>query len=390
MPHFPKPYFRKNRQTWTVQINGHQHNLGRDRDAAFKQYHELMATPTPAVAPPPIPSGSVLSIIDKYLDWCKEHRSAGTFEWYRWRLQHFADSIERELTMSQLRPFHIDEAMKKAWSGSMKHGVASAIQRAFRWAMRKGYIEQNPVAYYEKARRGKRTVVISSSEFDTILPLTGSRPFQDLLLFTWETAARPQESIAIEARHVDFANARIVFPVDESKGDQWPRSIYLTQQALEIVRRLILRNPEGPIFRNCDNRPWTAYAVNCAFCRLQIRMGLKRMKEQGIRVEPLCRIAKSVVIAMSPHERRKLKEDRQGQVKDRQKKIVALAKQHGKKYCLYNLRHSWLDRALKRGVDALTCAILMGHRDPSTISKVYQHLSQSPDFLGAQARKAVS
>lgn len=77
-------------------------------------------------------------------------------------------------------------------------------------------------------------------------------------------------------------------------------------------------------------------------------------------------------------------------VKARQKKIVALAKEHGKKYCLYNLRHSWLDRALKRGVDALTCAILMGHRDPSTISKVYQHLSQSPDFLGAQARKAVS
>ena len=92
MPHFPKPYFRKNRQTWTVQINGHQHNLGRDRDAAFKQYHELMATPTPQEAPQK-PSGSVLSIIEKYLDWCKEHRSPATFEWYRWRLQHFADTM---------------------------------------------------------------------------------------------------------------------------------------------------------------------------------------------------------------------------------------------------------------------------------------------------------
>lgn len=114
------------------------------------------------------------------------------------------------------------------------------------------------------------------------------------------------------------------------------------------------------------------------------------MKEQGIRVEPLSRLGRSVVNALAPNEKRKLKEERQGMVKARQKKIVALAKQHGKKYCLYNLRHSWLDRALKRGVDALTCAILMGHRDPSTISKVYQHLSQSPDFLGAQARKAVS
>jgi hypothetical protein len=40
-------------------------------------------------------------------------------------------------------------------------------------------------------------------------------------------------------------------------------------------------------------------------------------------------------------------------------------------------------------VDALTCAILMGHRDPSTVSKVYQHLSQSPDFLRGQAKRAV-
>lgn len=72
MPHFSKPYFRKNRQTWTVQIDGHQHNLGRDRDAAFQKYHELMATP-PAVQEPTKPATtSVLVIIDKYLDWCKD------------------------------------------------------------------------------------------------------------------------------------------------------------------------------------------------------------------------------------------------------------------------------------------------------------------------------
>ena len=185
-------------------------------------------------------------------------------------MQHFADTIERNLTVTQLRPYHVDEAMKKYWSGSMKHGVARAVQRVFRWAERKGYVDKNPVANYEKARPGKRTVIVSAPEFDTLRPLAGSRSFQDLLVFTWETAARPQESLVIEARHINFTNARIVFPVDESKGDQWPRSIYLTQQALEIVRRLILKNPEGPIFRNCDDRPWTAYAVNCAFCRLQI------------------------------------------------------------------------------------------------------------------------
>lgn len=46
MPHFPKPSFRKNRQTWTVQIHGH--HLGRDCGAAVKKYRELMATPATA------------------------------------------------------------------------------------------------------------------------------------------------------------------------------------------------------------------------------------------------------------------------------------------------------------------------------------------------------
>ena len=59
MPHIPKPYFRKDRQTWTVQINGHQHNLGHDRDAAFKQYHELMAAPVPPDQPKK-PTDSIL------------------------------------------------------------------------------------------------------------------------------------------------------------------------------------------------------------------------------------------------------------------------------------------------------------------------------------------
>ena len=51
---------------------------------------------------------------------------------------------------------------------------------------------------------------------------------------------------------------------------------------------------------------------------------------------------------------------------------------------------AWLDRALKAGVDALTAAILMGHRDPSTIAKVYQHLAQSPDYLRNAAKKAAA
>ena len=61
-----------------------------------------------------------------------------------------------------------------------------------------------------------------------------------------------------------------------------------------------------------------------------------------------------------------------------------------RKHCLYHLRHSWLDRMLKAGTDVLTCAILMGHRDPSQIARTYQHLSQSPDYLRAALNKTAA
>ena len=51
MPHFPKPFFRKNRGLWYVQLDGKQVNLGADRDEAFARYHKLMQEPVVGSAP---------------------------------------------------------------------------------------------------------------------------------------------------------------------------------------------------------------------------------------------------------------------------------------------------------------------------------------------------
>ena len=48
MPHFPKPFFKKGRGVWYVEIDRQQINLGPDRDEAFRRYHEIMAKPKPA------------------------------------------------------------------------------------------------------------------------------------------------------------------------------------------------------------------------------------------------------------------------------------------------------------------------------------------------------
>jgi integrase len=403
----PEPYYKQSRDTWYVEIDGRQHSLGRHPEGAppprkgkkgkwntpqpiLDAYCRFMAERQDKAPLPPEPEGEdAASVIEKYLAWCCDHRAPATYEWYRWRLQLFADTLpDKRLPVPKLRHFHLDELLgrHRDWSSGMKHSACRAVMRCFRWAKKKGHVEVNPFADYEKPPAGKRNVVICPERFTEILSLTPSPNFRDLLEVTWATGCRPQESLAVEARHVDLPNTRWFFPPDESKGEEWPRVVYLDDRALEITRRLMAERPAGPLFRNDDGKPWDPFAVNCAFCRLQVRMGQRRMKELGVSVDPVPRFNRhafedkaAMLKARAEHKQR---------LYARKKQVHRLACQHAPKYCLYHLRHSWLDRALKRGLDVLTCAILMGHRDPSTISKVYQHVSQSPEYLREAAKRA--
>jgi integrase len=75
-------------------------------------------------------------------------------------------------------------------------------------------------------------------------------------------------------------------------------------------------------------------------------------------------------------------------VEAKRKLISKLALELTPQYSLYALRHSWATQALLRGVDPLTVAILMGHEDPSMLTKVYQHLSLNPKHMLAEAERA--
>ncbi|MDM4017550.1 hypothetical protein [Roseiconus lacunae] len=85
MPHFPKPFFKKARGVWYVEIDRKQVNLGPDKEEAFRQYHQLMSQPREQSASPE----SLIAIIDAFLEWTQNNRATDTYEWYRYRLQRF-------------------------------------------------------------------------------------------------------------------------------------------------------------------------------------------------------------------------------------------------------------------------------------------------------------
>jgi len=74
--------------------------LAAERDAAFREYHALMAkaaiapmqSPTPMVTTADDPC--VAELLDQFLDWASKNRKPRTFLTYKIRLQFFLNALE--------------------------------------------------------------------------------------------------------------------------------------------------------------------------------------------------------------------------------------------------------------------------------------------------------
>ena len=385
----PTPWFREARGAWFVTIGGVQSNLGPHKKLAFERFYELMRQPQERKVDP----RSLLAIIDAFLDWVQKHRSPETFEWYRYRLQRFAQK-HPDLRVGDLKPFHAQKWVDSYpnLSVTSRRNYLRSIKRCFAWAVTQGYLDKNPLTALEVPTAERREVVISPAEVETMLSFCRDESFRDLVVITWETGCRPQESLRVEARHVDLANRRWVFPQKEAKGKRAPRIVYLNDKALDITQRLMQRHPTGPFFRNTDGIPWTTDAVNCGFDRLQIRMGKVEMatREMSLDNDEVESFMRTLKRTRKTRGRELIKDDAELRCESCRKLTYRMAMSLVPRYSLYAIRHSWATRALKSGLDGLTVAILMGHSDPSTLARVYQHLSHDPGHLLEQARRATS
>jgi integrase len=386
MAHFPKPFFKKARGVWYVEIKRKQINLGPDRDEAFRTYHAMMAQPQRQSAA----SGSLAAIFDAFLEWVQINRAPDTYEWYRYRLQRFLDH-HPDLLADELRPYHVENwACSYGLSRTSRRNYLRSVKRCLKWAKKQGYIDRNPIEDLEVPSADAKEVYVAPDEFQVMLGFTRNQSLEDICVVTYETGCRPQESLIVTADNVDLPNQRWVFTKSESKGKRIVRAVYLSETALAITNRRMLTYPSGPLFRNTRGGVWSADAVNCCFDALRQRMGRARMAETGEEIpnDAIEHLIPSLVSTKTVKGTIRDKTAAELRAEAKRKLINRRVIELVSRYSLYALRHSWATNALQKGVDALTVAILMGHEDPSTLSKVYQHLTLNPAHMLEQARKA--
>lgn len=130
----------------------------------------------------------------------------------------------------------------------------------------------------------------------------------------------------VAARQIDFAAGLIHFADGEIPGKKFGRDVLVPEGAVGVLKRLALKHPQGPVFRNEDGNPWTKDALNCRFQRLKKK---------------------------SPF-----------------------------KVSCYAARHSKATDILENGGSAGAVATILGHRDPTVVLRFYgKHIEQRGEHL---------
>lgn len=345
MARIATPWFRSERNAWYVCKDGVQQLLGehpadappprkvRGRwnapPAILQAFHALMAKP--ASPPKPKTAGlTVAALFDKFLDWCQKHVADRTFEDHKEHIQNFLDETPglAGQPAAAVKPFHVQEWVDRhpTWGDSYRRRRIVSILRPYNWAAKLGYIDANPIRNVEKPAGKRREEALTPAQWQKVRDrYPDGDPFRDLLEFCWETGCRPFEARTIEPRHVFPDRLAVLFPPDEAKGKKRWRVIRMTARALAVLVRQMKDRTGGMVFLNADGNPWTAYAMNCRFCRLKKHTGFKAFA--------------------------------------------------------YALRHGFCERLLESGADHLTVAELLGHSNGVMVAKVYSHLNKAEDHL---------
>jgi integrase len=216
-----------------------------------------------------------------------------------------------------------------------------SVSAPFSWAIlkRKDLREQigtHPLLGIEKKPTTPRDTYITSEQWQKVDENISGK-LTDIIHLLKDTGARPIEARLIEAKHFKRDERIIYFedPPKKMNGEKQPRTIYLTDRAFDIVQRLALKYPTGTLFRNHVSKAWTRNAL---------RLRFKRLKETS-----------------------------------------------GVSITAYSLRHTFCTDRLIAGVDPLSVAALMGHKDGKMVMRIYNQLNKAKDHLReALTKKKVS
>ncbi len=333
----PRLNWTKSLGQYTTTINKKLHRLGADKTAAEQQFRFLLSKhdfqePIATVNP------TFAEIADRWLSHVEENCDPERYRLCKARLEEFVQLNGLGLRVRDLRPSHVESWLdsKNELKAGTRRLYSAMILAALNWAASRKVrlISSNPLrGLLDLPEGGSRggDIVWSQAVFKLVLRTVNQR-FADYLRAVAWTGARPGTVRKVEARHY---NASLkLWEVDElGRGKKKARRIWLSPEVVELTERLNSEFPEGPIFRNTRNAPYTGDVVTMMMYKTRLRLA-----KQGHSVPS--------------------------------------------NLCVYGLRHTFATNFIKQHPDKLEyLRELMGHKDMQMIRKHYGHLFDEHNAL---------
>jgi hypothetical protein len=244
MPFQAKPWYRSQTDSWYVEIDGRQQNLGKHPEnsppprkgkhgwnappAILTAFHKLMAE-GPQL--PPAAAVLVCQVCDLFLTFSEKHNDARTFKWYKAYLQDFCDSYGT-MKAVELKPLHVTRWLDAHpdW-GTGRRCAITAVKRAFNWCVEQGVLTTSPIKAVKKPATPSRARTMTREERAELL------------------AAIPDEHFRL------FVEA-----MQETSFPRWDAGRFLPPAPTRGARRGV--NPHGPSLTNAPHHVATSFGTN--------------------------------------------------------------------------------------------------------------------------------
>jgi integrase len=223
-----------------------------------------------------------------------------------------------KVPLCELREYHLTDLLDQIENPNYRRIVARSVKRLFKWAARNKFIEESPFTDVKLPREESRGDEVYIEPSEWQAILAKVKSKDTLNILT---VMHDTGCRPQEARAIEARHlhgSMVIFPKVESKGKERSRVIRLPNRVRELLEGMAVRYPKGPLLRRKGN-PWSAQAL-CNRCK---KLGFKP----------------------------------------------------------YAIRHTFATDKLKAGVDLLTVATYLGHKNINTLLRVYEHIRRCDDYL---------
>lgn len=279
MARTPKLNWTSSRAQYTVTFDGKFHLLGADKEEAEKKYRWLLQQKNLGGSLDTNPQFA--EIADLWLEHAMNNHCAKRYSVSKRIITDFVLFFGETKRINDLRPIVIED-----WIVNKSNVTKPGSQRQYKavilaclnWAASRKVrlIPHNPIkGLIELPEGGSRggDAVWTDKTYNMVIKYSNPA-FADVVKILLMTGARPITICKVESIHYQKELKLWDFTSEKSKisnNRKNVRRIWLSPDAIDLVEELNKRHPEGPIFRNSNNEPWTPDSLGVYFYNLRYK-----------------------------------------------------------------------------------------------------------------------